>query len=66
MPGDRPGKQKNKLKSVEDKPKRHFLAYIVLFSDPRQIRTSSANRPNSRFPPEAEIFSRLQMLIHDF
>jgi len=28
MPGDRPGKQKNKLKCVEDKPKRHFLAYL--------------------------------------
>ena len=30
--------------------------YIVLFFDPRQIRTSSANRPNSCFPPEAEFF----------
>ena len=29
-----------------------FQLYIVLFFDPRQIRTSSANRPNSCFPPE--------------
>ena len=43
-----------------------LLPYIVLFFDPIQISKRRRHGPNSRFPPAAEIFSRLQILIHIF
>ena len=45
---------------------RGWQVYIVLFPDPRQIGRRRRHRPNSLFPPVAEFFSRLQVLIHFF
>ena len=36
------------------------------FFDPRRLVKLSGNAPISPFPPEAEIFGRLQTLIHSF